>query len=249
MRMPPNEPPNDPRKPLSIGRLIGGLFLPLVVLAMGIGALLYHPDTPLPDPWNPTTPLDPTARVTPLTEWKLATAVSEPQQCWAALSKSGTIYSTREDQVTSDQCHIRTPTRITRIDNTRLNPLETRCEIALRLAMWERHGVQPAAERHLRTRASRVHHFGSYSCRKIAGSTRMSQHATANAIDIAGFDLADGRKIRLRTDWKGDIDKAAFLRDVRNSACTWFGLVLSPDYNRAHHDHFHMDQGRWGRCR
>ena len=77
----------------------------------------------------------------------------------------------------------------------------------------------------------------------------MSQHATANAIDISGFDMADGTKIRLRNDWNGAADKAAFLRDVRNSACSWFGLVLSPDYNAAHHDHFHLDQGRWGRCR
>ncbi|WGI21985.1 extensin family protein [Amylibacter sp. IMCC11727] len=241
--------PQPPKRPLSLGRLIGGLFLPLVVLAFGAAALLYHPDTPLPDPWNPTTPLDPMAEVTPLTHWKLSKAVSDPMLCWAALSASGTIYSTREDQNNSDSCHIRTPTRITRIDATRLNPVETRCEIALRWAMWDRHGVQTAARKHLGSSVTRVHHFGSYSCRKIAGSNRMSQHATANAIDISGFDLADGTKIRLRNDWDGPADKAAFLRDVRNSACSWFGLVLSPDYNAAHHDHFHMDQGRWGRCR
>ena len=129
-------PPEKPKQPLSLGRLVGGLFLPLVVLAMGIGALLYHPETPLPDPWNPTTPLDPVAYVTPLTHWKLTMAVSDPEQYWAALSKSRTTYSTREDQITSDQCHIHTPTRITHIDDARLNPLETRCEIALRLAMW-----------------------------------------------------------------------------------------------------------------
>jgi hypothetical protein len=241
--------PNDPRQPLSLGRLIGGLFLPIVVLAMAIGALLLHPDTPLPDPWNPTTPLDPMAQETPLTGWKLSSAASDPAQCWAALSKAKATYSTRPDQNTSDECHIRTPTRITRLNDMLLAPVETRCEIALRLAMWERHGIQPAAQRHIGATVTRVHHFGSYSCRKIAGSNRMSQHATANAIDILGFDFADGSKVRLRNDWDGSTEKAAFLRDVRNSACTWFGLVLSPDYNAAHHDHFHMDQGSWPRCR
>jgi hypothetical protein len=241
--------PNDPRKPLSLGRLIGGLFLPVVVLALGIGALLYHPNTPLPDPWNPTTPLDPTAEVTPLMQWKLSTAVADPMQCWAALSKAGAVYSTRPDQVTSEQCHIRTPTKVTRLDDMRLSPLETRCEIALRMAMWERHGIQTAAREHLGAPVTRIHHFGSYSCRKIAGTARMSQHATANAIDIFGFDLANGTKVRLRNDWNGDPAAAAFLRAARDSACTWFGLVLSPDYNAAHHDHFHMEQGRWGRCR
>ena len=241
--------PQQPRKPLSLGRLIGGLFLPLAVLALGIGALLYHKDTPLPDPWNPTTPLDPLAKVTPLTQWKLARAVADPMQCWSALSKSGAVYSTRPDQNTSDQCHIRTPTKVTRIGDVRISPLETRCEIALRTAMWERHGIQPAAREHFGAPVTRMHHFGSYSCRKIAGTSRMSQHATANAIDISGFDLANGEKIRLRNDWNGEPNAQAFLRDVRNSACDWFGLVLSPDYNAAHHDHFHMDQGRWGRCR
>lgn len=241
--------PRDHKPPLSLGRLIGGLFLPLAVLALGIGALLYHPNTPLPDPWNPTTPLDPRAEVTLLTQWKLAQAVADPMQCWSALSKSGAVYSTRPDQNTSDACHIRTPTKVTIFGDLRVSPLETRCEIALRTALWERHGIQPAARAHLGAPVTRMHHFGSYSCRKIAGSNRMSQHATANAIDISGFDLANGLRIRLRNDWDGDENAARFLRDVRDSACDWFGLVLSPDYNAAHHDHFHMDQGRWGRCR
>lgn len=241
--------PDDPRQTINLGRLIGGLFLPLVVLAMAVGVLLYHPQTPLSDPWNPTTPLDPIAQVTAITHWKLMRAVADPEQCFAALAKSGAAFTTRPDQNTSEQCHIKTPTRISTTITASLSPLETRCEMALRLTMWERHGIQPAARKNLGADVTRIHHFGSYSCRKIAGSSRMSQHATANAIDISGFDFANGQKIRLRSDWNGETDKRAFLRDVRNSACTWFGLVLSPDYNAAHFDHFHMDQGRWARCR
>ncbi len=77
----------------------------------------------------------------------------------------------------------------------------------------------------------------------------MSQHATANALDISGFDLADGQKIRLRSDWDGSEAEQAFLRAARDSACDWFRMVLSPDYNAAHHDHFHVDQGLWMGCR
>lgn len=241
--------PKNTRSTFNLGRLVGGLFLPIIVLAFVGAVLVYHPKTPLPDPWNPTTPLDPKAPVTLLTQWKLDRAVAEPAMCWAALSKSGAVYSTRPDQNTSEECHIRTPTRVTSFGQTTLAPLETRCEIALRMALWDIHGIQPAAHSHLGSPVKRIHHFGSYSCRKIAGTNRMSQHATANAIDIAGFDLVDGTKIRLRNDWNGTPAKQAFLRDVRQSACAWFGLVLSPDYNAAHHDHFHMDQGRWGRCR
>jgi hypothetical protein len=85
-------------------------------------------------------------------------------------------------------------------------------------------------------------HLGSFNCRRIADSPTWSQHATANAIDIAGFTLADGTSIRVREDWNGAPAKAAFLRQVRDGACRVFTTTLSPDYNDAHADHFHFDQ-------
>ncbi len=233
-----------------MGRLIGGLFLPIVVLSLAIGALFFHPKTPLPPEWNPTTPFDPLAPVTRLTQWKLRYTLASPERCSAALSDIGATFTTLPDQNDSEICHIRTRTRLTGLPNSRIGPVETRCEMALRLALWSHHGLQPAAQEILGSPIARTYHFGSYSCRKIRGSSdRMSQHATANALDISGFDLADGRKIRLRNDWNGDPDRRKFLLAARRSACEWFRLVLSPDYNAAHHDHFHMDQGRWPSCR
>jgi hypothetical protein len=82
-----------------------------------------------------------------------------------------------------------------------------------------------------------------------ATAGRRSQHATANAIDIAGFVLRDGREVRLAQDWTGTGFEAAFLRAVRDGACRWFRGVLGPDYNAAHHDHFHFDMGPWRVCR
>jgi len=77
----------------------------------------------------------------------------------------------------------------------------------------------------------------------------MSTHATADAIDISGFDLADGTRVRLRADWGGVGAKSAFLRAVRDGACDWFDLTLSPDYNILHADHFHLQSRGWGLCR
>ena len=74
----------------------------------------------------------------------------------------------------------------------------------------------------------------------------------ANAIDIAGFVLVDGTRIAVVNDWQGEGDKARFLRAVRDGACRAFGTVLSPEYNEAHRDHFHLDQaarGLGGVCR
>jgi hypothetical protein len=84
-----------------------------------------------------------------------------------------------------------------------------------------------------------------------ASEGRWSEHATGNAIDIAGFVLEDGRRISVLGDWDGEDAEARFLRAVRDGACKSFATVLSPDYNAAHADHFHLDQdGRWsGVCR
>jgi hypothetical protein len=125
--------------------------------------------------------------------------------------------------------------------------------MAARLYLWEVHSLQPAARRHLGSTVARIAHYDSYACRPIrtmAGpSGRMSQHATANAVDISGFTLADGRRITLTADWDRAGPEAVFLRAARDGLCDWFNMVLSPDYNRLHADHFHADMGTWPGCR
>lgn len=123
------------------------------------------------------------------------------------------------------------------------------CPVAVALAVWQTQSVQPAAQRHLGTSVRTPTHFGSYSCRRIngRGEGAFSQHATANAIDIAGFTLRNGSRVTVVRDWTGDDPaRAAFLRDVRDGACRLFGTTLSPDYNAAHRDHLHLDMGGWG---
>jgi hypothetical protein len=129
------------------------------------------------------------------------------------------------------------------------------CPVHAGLAIWLRHGVQPAAEASLGKRVTAIEHLGTANCRRIGGGDtgRWSEHATGNAIDIAAFRLEDGRRISLLGDWRGTRAKAEFLRSARESACDVFGTVLSPDYNEAHADHFHLDQanrsGGWNVCR
>ena len=102
----------------------------------------------------------------------------------------------------------------------------------------------------MRSEVVRIDTYGTYNCRRIAGSSRLSQHAKADAVDVAAFLLADGRRISLQNGWNGDAASRAFLRRIRDSACKRFNTVLSPDYNAAHHDHLHFDMGgRGGYCR
>ena len=71
----------------------------------------------------------------------------------------------------------------------------------------------------------------------------------ANALDLVGFRLRDGRRISVLHDWSGEGDNARFLRLVQDAACERFNITLGPDYNAAHRDHFHLDMGMWRMCR
>ncbi len=163
-----------------------------------------------------------------------------------------------EDRSTGPGCGFDNAFRIERTSVAVGEPFSLSCRAALSLAMWERHDLQQAAREHLGSGVDRIEHLGSYACRNIYGQDgrRRSQHATADALDIAGFVLEDGRRIRLLSDWQAqsagtdDVSPdAAFLRDVRDGACRWFDAVLGPDYNTAHADHFHFDRGPARICR
>ena len=135
-----------------------------------------------------------------------------------------------------------------RIEVTRLGALH--CSAADALTGWVRYGVDRAAREYLGSGVERVETMGSYSCRNVAGTSRRSGHARAEAIDIAAFVLDDGRRVSVLGDWSdGSRSEREFLRRIHESACKRFGTVLGPDYNAAHRDHFHVETGGGGYCR
>lgn len=114
---------------------------------------------------------------------------------------------------------------------------------------WARFGVDRAARQIMGSPVSRIETYGSYACRNVAGSSRRSAHATASAIDISAFVLADGRKVSVLDGWNGNSAERRFLRVVHQSACKRFGTVLGPNYNAAHANHFHVESSGRGFCR
>ena len=190
---------------------------------------------------------------------KLTALTEDFPQCRALLDRAGVRYTVLPPRKGDGQCGYSDGVRLTGgARKIAFAPagLGVACPVAAALAMWEWDIVQPAAERHFGARVATIDHFGSYSCRRIAGShsSNWSEHSTADAVDIAGFRLTDGTRITVARDWKGDDPKAAFLRDVRDGACPLFATTLSPDYNAAHADHLHLDQANrgatgWRACR
>jgi hypothetical protein len=167
--------------------------------------------------------------------------------CRAAIASAGFATERVADVNDGGGCGYRDAVELTQSTYPYSGPVATQCALAAALALWERDVVAPAAERRLGQAVTRIELAGpSYTCRPIAGrrDRRLSEHAHANALDVGGFTLADGTVLTVEAGWRGTPRERAFLRDVRNGACDYFQAVLSPDYNRAHRNHFHFDLGR-----
>ncbi|WP_294195389.1 extensin family protein [uncultured Sphingomonas sp.] len=207
----------------------------------------------------PWTPLDLGQPVGLFTGRKLTALTGDAAACRALLTQSGVRFTALPPR-RDGQCGYEDAVRLTSggARDIALSPvgLGMACPVAAAVAMWEWNVLAAAARRHFDARVTRIDHFGSYSCRRLYGrdAGAWSEHATADAIDIAGFQLSDGTRISVARDWSGGGAKAAFLREVRDGACGLFATVLSPDYNAAHRDHFHLDQAArgatgWRACR
>lgn len=209
----------------------------------------------LPPQWDPYAPLRLEHPMTPVTRWKLGRLRHQPEMCLALLQTAGPEalrYSPLADYTPVAECPLRNVVRLQSTGIVFQPRLTLRCPFVVAWVMYERQRLQPLAQRLLGTPIDTLHHYGSFACRNVYNrkSGRRSQHATASALDIAGFGIRDGSVIWVRRDWNGpDGDKREFLRVASNAACDYFGTVLGPDYNAAHQDHFHFDTARFGVCR
>ncbi len=117
------------------------------------------------------------------------------------------------------------------------------CPIVSALDRWITESVQPAAQRWFGSPVAEIKQISAYSCRGMNGNpnAHISEHAFGNALDIAAFTLADGRRISVKDGWKGLAEEQGFLRDVQGAACQQFNTVLAPGSNVYHYDHIHVD--------
>lgn len=279
------------------------LVLIIVLLAVsGIaGTAMWQRVPARLDPWAA---LDIREEPAPMvTRMKLARLQRERRLCDAALATAGLRVVRVAHHQSAKSCPLSDVIYVAPENRLFSHPFHATCPLAVSLAMFVRHTLQPAARRHLGAEIARIEHVGSYSCRAIRGAppsrnasavrrsaatngaaikdgagageadaretAQMSEHASANAIDITGFVTRDGRRVRVATDWRkpasnvvpaaaaaaaagdppGETPEATFLRAVRDGACDVFHGVLGPDFNAAHRNHFHLDMGRQRICR
>jgi hypothetical protein len=225
----------------------------ILYVLLVVGVVFVFRQGLLPGVLNPLPALDLGSSNPWLVDWRLAAIKYNPDLCRRVITPPHIDAQPIADGPFKEGCGWTNAVRMSSAGGVRAGFDKVTCEAASALALWLAHDLQQVAQDILGQRVTAVQSYGSYSCRNIIGAkfwkNRRSEHASANAIDIGGFTLANGRQISVRGQWRGNGPEARFLRAAHASACRYFRVVLGPDYNAEHHDHFHFDRGIGWMCR
>ncbi len=221
-----------------------------ILIALSLVTLL------LPKSLNPFYPLHPSDEIGPLTKWKLQGLAMDPHACRAFLREARVSFTDVGDRSEQGFCRVRDGLRMTSGGPPLYpaSPMMT-CPVAAGLILWERQGLRRAARDMMGSNVTRIDHLGTYNCRRQYGRKTgwVSEHASANAIDISSFTFASGAEVSVLEDWNprgGEpTGPANFLRVAHRQGCGLFKVVLGPEANAAHKNHFHLDFGPMSSCR
>lgn len=180
-------------------------------------------------------------------------APPRPYQTQCPALVAGQLEASLLPPISDGDCGAQSPLAVTGVlVNGRMVPLSGEatmtCEVATTLPQWGQalDGFLQAREN---TQLATLNVGTSFACRDRVGgdSDRISEHGMADALDIVGFSLEDGRTISVEADWpKADAPEGKFLRFAHDAACSSFSTTLGPEANAEHHDHFHLDMGCHG---
>lgn len=126
------------------------------------------------------------------------------------------------------------------------------CGLALGMARLEVI-IQEEAKRHLGTTVARIEHLGTYNCREMAAYPGwVSEHSYGNGIDLRRFILKTGKVIEVKGHYGDGVSETRdpmvrFVRAVAQRAIdeNVFSVVITPAFDRLHHNHVHVDMARY----
>lgn len=226
-----------------------------VVPVMMTQVAVAQPVPPLPPPRpiaapSPVTPPTPLPQAPPAPTGDVPPAAPTTDDCLADLKAAGFEMEPAEPpQVSNELCRIDMPVRLKAV------PVPTKPETAVRLANqpilacrfagpfghWIGDLVAPLVAGIKGSELKSVQTGPGFECRNRnrAAAGKLSAHAQGLAIDIAGFDFANGTTLRIKPEADTAPDPA--LSALRKAACGWFTTILGPGSDAAHHDHLHVD--------
>ena len=169
---------------------------------------------------------------------------------------SGQVEATILPPIADGQCHAQSPLALSGVmANGRMVPVSggvtTSCGMASTLPGWVA-SIDNYLFAKENTRIAEVVVGTSYMCRNVnnAKDGNLSFHAFADAVDVMGFKLEDGRMVTVEGGWEDALsNEGRLLRFAHDSACSMFSTTLGPEANALHEDHLHLDMGcHGGRC-
>ncbi len=191
----------------------------------------------------------PPDRTDAIEAFKRGRPAATPQDRESRMAALGVQYQRVADEENRMGCTIVDGVEVTAIGNVKLTrPALLTADMAERLGRWVRDVVEPQVRSTMRSELASIEVLGSYSCRTAYGrryrgrlAGPLSQHAFANAVDIGAFHFADGRSAQYSKNWRQPDDARSFLHATAQAACDIFVTTLTPDYDRYHRDHIHID--------
>lgn len=239
---------NSPRRPERGAGLSGFIAFLMTAAFIGLG-FLYQNNIHIPPNSLPWKPVDLTAPPGWIAHYQLRALANDGVACRAALSKTALDFTPMKDRAIDDACGYR---NVVRVDNALVafRP-HTTATCGLTAALyWYQQALQKAAAAQMNSRLVRIDQLGTFACRNVNSEAvgPRSEHATANAIDIAAFHFADGRTATVARDFDKATPEGRFLEQAHAAACGLFNTVLGPHYNRLHATHFHLDMGAYRIC-
>ncbi len=142
-------------------------------------------------------------------------------------------------------CGVAAPVRVSSVAGIPLSMQPTiDCPTAIALNNWVRDGVLPTFGA-TGGGVARINIIAHYSCRTRNNQpgAKLSEHGKGHALDVSGVTLRNGKVLTVEDQWRGRYSNQ--FRTLYRRACGPFGTVLSPDADRHHYNHFHLDTARY----
>lgn len=224
-----------------------GKTLLTVLILIAVATVGYRWLPPYYNPFIPLTLDDPPGRIT---QYKLRRLT--PEACASLLAQANQRELIRTQPVadSAGECPLSDVVRVRNFGPVGLNgSFLASCPLALSSALFISQQARPLTKRYTGSDLVRIDHLGSFACRNIyhRQQARRSEHATADALDVSGFRLADGRRVSVLQGWRSETSRP-WLAALLSSSCHYFGNALGPEYNAAHANHFHFGMRGQGFC-
>ena len=185
--------------------------------------------------------------------WSSRVISDERQECMKRLAGLDITYEPLAPFGKEGGCGAAAAIKATHVAGVAIQPPgEFTCDMAEALHGWIANSVLPATRQNLKKKLVKINNASAYVCRRRNNSSngKLSEHAKANALDIATLGFDDGSTISIKGDWSGLRQlvgmsaQGTFLRQIRRDACIRFTTVLGPGSDAYHGDHFHIDVSR-----